>query len=63
MSLVANVFDAGVTLTQRWPVEARGKPARIDAMICCVDFYSGKRTAEQVRQCLIAAAEEAGILG
>jgi hypothetical protein len=60
---VANVFDAGVTLTERWPPDAWGKPARLKAMICCVDFYTGKTTAEEVRQCLIAAAEEANILG
>jgi hypothetical protein len=38
-------------------------PKRMAALICCVDFLSGKARAEKVRQCLIEAAEEADILG
>ena len=61
--IVSDVHAAAETLTQSWPPEAKGMPKRMAALICCVDFLSGKARAEKVRQCLIEAAEEADILG
>jgi uncharacterized protein DUF982 len=59
--VVGSLFDAADVLHFRWPAEFRGRRWKTAARTCLA-AYEGKVAVDVVRNALVAAAEEAGIL-
>jgi hypothetical protein len=60
--VISRVQGAARCLLDDWPKERRGKGKHLAAMKACYAFLEGRTTTEDVRDAMIAAAQEADIL-